>query len=177
MRHQKAGRKLGRNAAHRRALMRNLAWALFEHERVVTTVAKAKEVRRFVERIITIARKDTLHARRLVLARMGGKKRVWVQQKDGREIEVDLIQKLFREIAPRYRERPGGYTRVLKLTRRRLGDAAPLAVIELVKEPYQPKEKRQPAPQEPVRPEVASPAASESATPAGSSASSVPSAP
>jgi large subunit ribosomal protein L17 len=74
MRHQKAGRKLGRNAAHRRALMRNLAWALFQHERVVTTVAKAKEVRRFVERIITIARKDTLHARRLVLARMGGKK-------------------------------------------------------------------------------------------------------
>ena len=177
MRHQKAGRKLGRNASHRRALMRNLAWALFEHERVVTTVPKAKEVRRFVERIITIARKDTLHARRLVLARMGGKKRVWVQQKDGREIEVDLFQKLFREIAPRYRERPGGYTRVVKLTRRRIGDAAPLAVIELVKEPYQPKQKHQPAPQEPVRPEVASPAANESATPAGSSASAVPSAP
>jgi large subunit ribosomal protein L17 len=177
MRHQKAGRKLGRNAAHRRALMRNLAWALFQHERVVTTVAKAKEVRRFVERIITIARKDTLHARRLVLARMGGKKRVWVQQKDGREIEVDLFQKLFREIAPRYRERPGGYTRVVKLTRRRVGDAAPLAVIELVKEPYEPKEKRQPSTQEVVRPEVTPPPPTESSSAPGSSESSAPSAP
>lgn len=154
MRHQKAGRKLGRNAAHRRALMRNLAWALFEHERIVTTVAKAKELRRFVERIITIARKDTLHARRLVLARMGGKKRVWIQDKDGHEIEVDLFQKLFREIAPRYRDRPGGYTRVVKRTQRRLGDAAPTAVIELVKEPYEPKEKRHPPAPDVVRPQV-----------------------
>jgi len=154
MRHLKSGRKLGRNAAHRRALLRNLAWALFEHERITTTVAKAKELRRFVEPIITLARKNTLHARRLVLARLGGKKRVWITDKDGHEIEVNLFQKLFTEIAPRYRDRPGGYTRIIKLTKRRLGDAAPTAIIELIKEPCTPKAK-QPAAEEPVRPQVA----------------------
>ncbi|MCS7014615.1 MAG: 50S ribosomal protein L17 [Gemmatales bacterium] len=154
MRHLKAGRKLGRNAAHRRALMRNLAWALFEHERITTTVAKAKELRRFVEPIITLARKGTLHARRLVLARMGGKKRIWMADKDGNEIEVDLFKKLFQEIAPRYRDRPGGYTRIIKLATRRLGDAAPTAIIELVKEPLRLKERRQATAQEPVRPQI-----------------------
>lgn len=154
MRHLKAGRKLGRNAAHRRALMRNLAWALFEHERITTTVAKAKELRRFVEPIITLARKNTLHARRLVLARMGGKKRIWIADKDGNEIEVDLFKKLFQEIAPRYRDRPGGYTRIIKLATRRLGDAAPTAIIELIKEPCQPKPKRERRAEEPVRPQI-----------------------
>lgn len=154
MRHLKTGRKLNRTSAHRLALLRNLAWALFEHERITTTVAKAKELRRFVEPIITLARKNTLHARRLALARLGGKKRVWITDKDGHEVEVDLFQKLFREIAPRYLDRPGGYTRIIKLTQRRLGDAAPTAIIELIKEPCRPKQKQPVAPTQPVRPEV-----------------------
>src|SRR5256884_8694661 len=99
MRHLKAGRKLGRNASHRLALKRNLARALFEHERIITTVEKAKEVRRFVEKLITLAKQGTLHARRLALARLPDK---------------GIIAKLFSDIGPRFADRPGGYTRVIK---------------------------------------------------------------
>src|SRR5437879_9852460 len=98
MRHLKAGRKLGRNASHRLALKRNLARALFEHERIITTVEKAKEVRPFVEKLITLAKQGTLHARRLALARLPDKQ---------------IIGKLFSEIGPRFADRPGGYTRVI----------------------------------------------------------------
>src|SRR5215470_14323970 len=107
MRHLKAGRKLGRNASHRMALMRNLARALIEHERIITTVEKAKEARRFVEKLITLAKKGTLHARRLAIARLHDKV---------------AVAKLFKEIGPRFQERPGGYTRVIKRHERRLGD-------------------------------------------------------
>lgn len=119
MRHLKAGRKLGRNASHRLALMRNLTRALVEHERIITTVEKAKEARRFVEKLITLAKKGTLHARRLALARLPDK---------------DTVAKLFNEIGPRFQDRPGGYTRVIKRHQRRLGDAGKTAFLELLKE-------------------------------------------
>jgi large subunit ribosomal protein L17 len=121
MRHLKAGRKLGRNATHRLALMRNLARALFENEngRIITTVEKAKEARRFVEKLITLAKQGDLHARRLALARLPDR---------------DVVDKLFNDIAPRFRDRPGGYTRVIKRHERRLGDGGKTAFLELLKE-------------------------------------------
>ena len=127
MRHLNAGRKLGRNAPHRLALMRNLARALFEHERIITTLEKAKEARRFVEKLITLAKKGTLHARRLVLMRLPDR---------------EAVEKLF-EIAPRFADRPGGYTRVIKYGVRR-GDAAAISVIEFTgaSETAAPRKKR-----------------------------------
>jgi len=119
MRHLKAGRKLGRNASHRLALMRNLTRALIEHERIITTLEKAKEARRFVEKLITLAKKGTLHARRLALQRLPDK---------------DTVHKLFTEIGPRFQDRPGGYTRVIKRHERRLGDGGRTAFLELLKE-------------------------------------------
>jgi large subunit ribosomal protein L17 len=137
MRHLKAGRRLGRNAAHRLALFRNLALALFRHERIVTTVAKAKEARPFIEKLITLAKKNTLHARRQVLARLGTPSKAEVRPPEGKDEEGDqryIITKLFSEIAPRYADRQGGYLRVLKRHQRRLGDAGETAYLELVKE-------------------------------------------
>jgi large subunit ribosomal protein L17 len=99
--------------------MRNLARALIEHGRIITTVEKAKEARRFVEKLITLAKKNSLHSRRLVLARLHDK---------------DATAKLCKEIAPRFADRPGGYTRVIKRTQRRLGDAGKTAFLELLKE-------------------------------------------
>src|SRR5437773_4900548 len=118
MRHRKAGRKLNRNSTHRQALMRNLTRALIEHGRIITTVEKAKEARKFVEKLITLAKRGTLHARRLVLARLHDK---------------DSVSKLFKEIAPRFTDRPGGYTRVIKRHERRLGDGGKTAFLELLK--------------------------------------------
>src|SRR3954466_13343466 len=115
MRHLKAGRKLGRNAPHRRALMRNLAMALIRHERIITTLEKAKEARRFVEKLITLAKKGTLHARRLAIARLGSCAHAEVNPEgENEEDHRKVIQKLFSEIGPRFADRPGGYTRVLK---------------------------------------------------------------
>jgi large subunit ribosomal protein L17 len=119
MRHLKAGRKLNRNASHRAALMRNLSCALIEHERIITTVAKAKALRPFIEKLITLAKKGTLHARRLAVARLHNK---------------EAVAKLFKEIAPRFAERPGGYTRIIRRQERRLGDAGLTAYIELLRE-------------------------------------------
>ncbi len=116
MRHGKAGRKLGRNSSSRLALSRAQATALLREGRIQTTVAKAKELRPFVEKLITTAKDDSLHARRTVL-------------RDIQDREV--VRKLFGEIAPKYAERPGGYTRILRVGVRR-GDAAPIALIELV---------------------------------------------
>lgn len=117
MRHMKDGRKLSRTASHRRAMLRNMTTSLFEHERIETTLAKAKEARRLAERVITQARRGDLHSRRLV-ARV-------VQ-------DPDVLKKLFDTIAPWYANRPGGYTRILR-TRARLGDGGEMAVLELVK--------------------------------------------
>jgi large subunit ribosomal protein L17 len=121
MRHLKAGKKLGRNATHRQALMRNLARALIlsEKGRIITTLAKAKAMRPFVEKLITMAKRGTLHARRLCLARCHDK---------------EVVAKLFSELGPRYADRPGGYTRIIKRHERRLGDAGHTAFIELLKE-------------------------------------------
>lgn len=117
MRHHHDHRQLSRTAEHRRALLRALVTSLFEHERIETTVAKAKEARRVAERMITYAKRNNIHSRRLV-ARV-------VQNED-------VAKKLFDTIAPWYATREGGYTRVLK-TRRRLGDAGEMALLELVK--------------------------------------------
>ncbi len=137
MRHQKRGRHLGRNAQHRLAMFRNMTCSLIEHGRITTTVAKAKELRPFVEKLVTLARKGTLHARRLVISRLGNHKAP--------------AKKLVDEIAPRFKDRPGGYTRILKSSTRRLGDAAFTAFIEFLKE-GETKEKKAKAP---VTPKVA----------------------
>jgi len=135
MRHRKAGRKLGRNATHRLALYRNLTMALIRHERIITTLEKAKAVRPFVEKLITLAKKGTLHARRLAIARLGptAKAALKPDDKDNPDYRP-IIAKLFSEIGPRFKERPGGYTRIIKRHERRLGDAGRTAYLELLKE-------------------------------------------
>jgi len=136
MRHRKSGFKLNRNATHRLALYRNLMKSLIQHERIITTLTKAKAVRPFVERLITIARKNTLHARRLVAARLGPAADAEVKPEKDDKGEADhrtVLQKLFSDIAPRYVDRPGGYTRILKRHEVRLGDAGATAYLELLK--------------------------------------------
>jgi large subunit ribosomal protein L17 len=117
MRHRLDHRKLSRTASHRKALLRNLVTALFMHERIETTVAKAKEARRLAERLITFAKRNNLHSRRLCAAVL---------------FEPEAVQRLFDVIAPLYATREGGYTRILK-TRIRLGDAGQMGILELVK--------------------------------------------
>ena len=116
MRHRNAGRKLNRTATHRSALFASLATALIKHEQIVTTLPKAKDLRRVTDRLITLAKKGDLHARRLAFARIR---------------DEAMVAKLFDTLGPRYAERPGGYTRVMKAGFR-YGDSAPMAVIELV---------------------------------------------
>jgi large subunit ribosomal protein L17 len=132
MRHNVAHRKLGRVTEHRLALLRNQAIALLRHERIETTMPKAKELRPFVERLITIARRGvaagdaggkTLHARRLVLAELP---------------DLEVVSKLFTDLAPRFADRPGGYTRILRVGYRR-GDSAEVAQVELVGSEYNPQ--------------------------------------
>ncbi len=116
MRHRVAGRKLGRTSSHRKAMFRNMATSLFQHERIVTTLPKAKELRPIVEKLITQGKKGTLHARRNILS--------YIMLKE-------IAHKVMDEIAPRYADRNGGYTRILKLGYRD-GDKAEMAIIELV---------------------------------------------
>ncbi len=116
MRHRNAGRKLNRTASHRQALFASLASALIKHEQIVTTLPKAKELKRVADRLITLGKRGNLHARRLAFARLR---------------DEAIVGKLFDTLGPRYADRPGGYTRVLKAGFR-YGDAAPMAVIELV---------------------------------------------
>lgn len=118
MRHRAKGRQLGRTAEHRKALLRNMATSLFRHERIVTTTAKAKELRPYAERLITLARRGDLHARRLAERKIQDR---------------DVLARLFAEIGPRFASRPGGYTRILKLGHR-TGDGAETARIELLAE-------------------------------------------
>ena len=137
MRHRVAGKKLNRSCGHRTALRRNLVSALFQHERIETTEAKAKAIRGQAEKLITLAKRGLaseeenpaqgVHARRLAASRMTR----WVADAEG--MRVDVVKKLFDEIAPRYVDRPGGYTRMYKLGPRK-GDAAPMALLELVEE-------------------------------------------
>src|SRR2546423_15652762 len=112
MRHLKAGRQLGRNAEHRLALMRNLTMALILHERIITTVEKAKEVRPFVEKLITLAKRGTLHARRLAMARLGPPGNAEVQPGDDDNPDHrKVLKKLVHEIGPPFADPPAGYTR------------------------------------------------------------------
>ena len=117
MRHRIAGRKLGRNPYHRKATMRNLVAALFEHERITTTVEKAKHFRKDAEKLITLAKEKKLHNVRRAQSILQNK---------------TIVKKLFDEIGPRFKDRPGGYTRVLRLPKRRLGDNASQCIFELV---------------------------------------------
>lgn len=134
MRHLKAGRRLGRDSEHRLALFRNLTRSLIEHERIITTEAKAKELRPFVEKIITLAKKNTLHARRLVIARLGPTAKAVLNDKKDEPTDDTVLSKLFNILGPRFKDRPGGYTRILKRHEFRLGDAGRTAFIELLKE-------------------------------------------
>lgn len=118
MRHQRAGRKLGRTSSHRKAMFRNMLTSLFEHERIETTDAKAKELRKIAEKMITLGKKGDLHSRRQILRVISNKK---------------VAGNLFNNLAPRYQSRNGGYTRIFKVGRRR-GDNAPLSIIELIPE-------------------------------------------
>ena len=119
MRHRKSGRQLNRNSSHRKAMFQNMVNSLFEHELIKTTLPKAKELRRFAEPLITLAKVDSVANRRLAFNRMRDK---------------DMVGKLFTDLSPRYKERPGGYLRVMKCGFR-TGDKAPMAYVELVDRP------------------------------------------
>jgi len=121
MRHRHSGRHLNRDSAHRKAMFKNMAVSLFQHEVIRTTLPKAKELRRKAEPLITMAKSDSVHKRRLAFARLGDR---------------EAVTKLFNELGPRYKERPGGYTRILKCGYRP-GDSAPMAIIELVDRPME----------------------------------------
>jgi large subunit ribosomal protein L17 len=119
MRHHKSGRKLNRNSSHRKAMFSNMTNSLFDHEIIKTTLPKAKELRRVAEPLITLAKSDSVANRRSAFSKLRDK---------------EMVGKLFNELAPRYKDRPGGYTRIMKCGFRS-GDAAPMAYIELVDRP------------------------------------------
>ncbi|MCW8859901.1 MAG: 50S ribosomal protein L17 [Deltaproteobacteria bacterium] len=124
MRHNKSGRRLGRKPDHRQHMMRNMVTSFLENESITTTVTRAKELRKLAEKMITLGKRNDLHARRQALQVVRDPK---------------VVGKLFEMIAPRYSQRPGGYTRIIKLVNR-TGDNAPMAIIELVEEGFEPKE-------------------------------------
>ena len=117
MRHRVAGYKLGRTASHRVALRRNMATSLIEHERIITTIQKAKAIKPFVEKLVTLSKDPTLHRRRLAFARLR---------------DEGAVAKLFETLGPRFKDRPGGYCRILKLAKPRLGDNGERAILEFV---------------------------------------------
>jgi large subunit ribosomal protein L17 len=126
MRHNKSGRKLGRNSGHRNAMLRNMVTSLLEHGRITTTDSRAKELRKLVDRMITLGKRGDLHARRQVSQVIRTRQ---------------VVAKLFDQIGPRFKDRPGGYTRIIKLGSR-LGDNAPQSIIELVEEEFTAKPKK-----------------------------------
>ena len=146
MRHRVAGRHLSRTSEHRLALRRNLVSSLFEHETISTTKEKAKEVRGFAEKLITLAKKGTLPARRRAISLLNN--RAIFAEEDGKMVKKGtVVGKLFSEIGPRYLDRPGGYTRIIQLPKRRLGDGGQLVLLQLVgageeKKPKADKEKK-----------------------------------
>jgi large subunit ribosomal protein L17 len=169
MRHRHAFRHLNRTPEHRISLLRNLSRALITHERIVTTVAKAKELRPYIEKLITMAKKaalvadegdggkaKALHYRRLAMATLGPLHGTGIYNKDDELVEGNntVLKKLFNEIGPRFKDRPGGYTRIIKQHYRRLGDAGETAIIELLKEGEKKvqKEARKPAAPAPAAP-------------------------
>ena len=128
MRHKRVGRKLGVTTKHRKAMFRNMATDILRFDSIKTTDTRAKEIRRVVEKLITLAKKGTLEARRKAAG--------YVRDKD-------VVNKLFSELAEKYKDRPGGYTRIIKLGYRK-GDNSPISLIELVQEDYKPRKKRKP---------------------------------
>lgn len=133
MRHRVAGRHLSRTSEHRLALRRNLAASLFEHETISTTLEKAKEVRGFAEKLITLAKKGTLPARRRAIAMLNN--RAIYAEEEGKMVKKGtVVGKLFSEIGPRYLDRAGGYTRIIKLSKCRLGDGGQLVLLQLVEQ-------------------------------------------
>lgn len=141
MRHKKSGRKFGRTTPHRKSMLRNMARSLLIHERIRTTEAKAKELRGVVEHLVTLARTDSVHARRLAYKVLENHQ---------------LVARLFNDIAPRFANQPGGYTRVVKLGLPRAGDCAPMAIIELTQ--AAPATAEAPKPAETVQPPADAPA-------------------
>jgi large subunit ribosomal protein L17 len=140
MRHRVAGRHLNRTGEHRLALRRNLVSSLFEHETISTTIQKAKEVKSFAEKLITLSKKGTLPARRRAISLLNN--RAIYEDQDGKMVKTGtVIGKLFSEIGPRYLDRPGGYTRIIRLSQRRLGDNGQLVLLQLVGNEESPKEK------------------------------------
>lgn len=127
MRHNKSGRRLGRKTSHREAMFRNMVTSLLNHEKITTTDAKAKEIRSVAEKMITLCKRGDLHSMRLAAS--------YIREKS-------VVTKLFSSIAPRYMDRPGGYTRIIKLGIRQ-GDTAPISMIELVEEQLVPKAAKQ----------------------------------
>ncbi len=128
MRHKNSGRKLGRNSPHRRAMYRNMAVSLFVHETIRTTLPKAKELRRVVEPLITLAKQDGASRRRMAFDRLR---------------DAAAVGRLFTELGPRFKSRPGGYLRILK-TGFRPGDSAPMAIVQLLDQPEKPVETKEP---------------------------------
>ena len=190
MRHRKRGRHLNRKPSHRRSLFRNLTRALITHEKIVTTLPKAKELRPIVEKIITLAKKANavtaavagkgdeeekkgrtaaLHYRRQAMALLGPTHGTGIWDKKDASTGDTVLKKLFRDIGPRYADRPGGYTRILKQHYRRLGDAGETAVIELLKAGETKVQKKGPGPA-PAAPALAPAPTPEPATPATSEA-------
>jgi large subunit ribosomal protein L17 len=130
MRHNKTGRRLGRNSSHRSAMMRNMVTSLLEHEKITTTDCRAKELRKVAEKMITLGKRGDLHARRQAMQVIRDRK---------------VVAKLFERLAPRFQDRPGGYTRIIKLANR-LGDNASQSIIELVEEGFTPSLRKETAP-------------------------------
>ena len=131
MRHRVAGRRLGRTKEHRLAMRRNLVASLFQHETISTTMEKAKEVKPFAEKLITLAKKGTLPARRRAIALLGN--RDIIEYEDGNPVRKGtIVGKLFSELGPRYLDRPGGYTRIIRLSLKRLGDNGQLVLLQLI---------------------------------------------
>jgi large subunit ribosomal protein L17 len=148
MRHRNSGRQLSRNSSHRRALLRSLATSLLRHETIRTTVPKAKELRRVVEPLITLAKADSLAKRRLAFARLR---------------DVSVVEKLFADLGPRFKARAGGYTRILKMEPRP-GDSADMALMQLVESVAVPATKTEPAAKGAKTPKKPKKAAAEEAT-------------
>jgi len=151
MRHRVANRRLGRTSEHRIAMRRNMAASLFEHERISTTIEKAKEIKPFAEKLITLAKKGTLSARRRAISLLGN--RDIVGDEDGKTVKQGtIIAKLFSELGPRYLDRQGGYTRIVRLSLRRLGDNGKLVLLQLVgQEESSNKKRKRVVPKVPVK--------------------------
>jgi large subunit ribosomal protein L17 len=131
MRHRVVGRRLSVTPSHRKAILRNLAQSLIEHGQIKTTLPKAKELVRFIEPIITQARKGTLHARRLVISRLNDRLMADPNDKD-MLADDSVVQKLFKEVGPHFKDRDGGYTRIIKTSEWRIGDAGDWVIVQLV---------------------------------------------